>query len=132
MNLLLESKNSFHGSCPASSRLLFLSHSSEAAARKARKSQAGLPKIHIGIQCEGFGQGIVLPHLTSVQARKYLVVGGKVSASGSVLIPGFLPQHYEQTAPFNYAMDILNMVFTGLFTIEMVLKIIAFKPKVPP
>lgn len=43
----------------------------------------------------------------------------------------FLPQHYEQTAPFNYAMDILNMVFTGLFTIEMVLKIIAFKPKVP-
>ncbi|KAF7480065.1 Hypothetical predicted protein [Marmota monax] len=38
-------------------------------------------------------------------------------------------QHYEQTAPFNYAMDILNMVFTGLFTIEMVLKIIAFKPK---
>jgi hypothetical protein len=29
-------------------------------------------------------------------------------------------------------MDILNMVFTGLFTIEMVLKIIAFKPKVCP
>lgn len=29
-------------------------------------------------------------------------------------------------------MDILNMVFTGLFTIEMVLKIIAFKPKVYP
>uniref|UniRef100_A0A6I8PGJ1 Voltage-dependent L-type calcium channel subunit alpha n=1 Tax=Ornithorhynchus anatinus TaxID=9258 RepID=A0A6I8PGJ1_ORNAN len=39
-------------------------------------------------------------------------------------------QHYEQTAPFNYAMDILNMVFTGLFTAEMLLKIIAFKPKV--
>ncbi|XP_037677401.1 voltage-dependent L-type calcium channel subunit alpha-1F [Choloepus didactylus] len=38
-------------------------------------------------------------------------------------------QHYEQTAPFNYAMDILNMVFTGLFTVEMVLKIVAFKPK---
>ncbi|XP_004713266.1 voltage-dependent L-type calcium channel subunit alpha-1F [Echinops telfairi] len=38
-------------------------------------------------------------------------------------------QHYEQTAPFNYAMDILNMAFTGLFTVEMVLKIIAFKPK---
>ncbi|XP_037368962.1 voltage-dependent L-type calcium channel subunit alpha-1F isoform X2 [Talpa occidentalis] len=38
-------------------------------------------------------------------------------------------QHYGQTAPFNYAMDILNMVFTGLFTVEMVLKIIAFKPK---
>ncbi|XP_078520405.1 voltage-dependent L-type calcium channel subunit alpha-1F [Lissotriton helveticus] len=38
-------------------------------------------------------------------------------------------QHYEQSKPFNYAMDILNMVFTGLFTVEMVLKIIAFKPK---
>ncbi|XP_004690092.1 PREDICTED: voltage-dependent L-type calcium channel subunit alpha-1F isoform X2 [Condylura cristata] len=38
-------------------------------------------------------------------------------------------QHYEQTPPFNYTMDILNMVFTGLFTVEMVLKIIAFKPK---
>lgn len=57
---------------------------------------------------------------------------GSISASGSVLTPDFLPQHYEQTAPFNYAMDILNMVFTGLFTVEMVLKIIAFKPKVLP
>lgn len=52
--------------------------------------------------------------------------------SGSVLTTDFLFQHYEQTAPFNYAMDILNMVFTGLFTVEMVLKIIAFKPKVHP
>ncbi|XP_010572881.1 PREDICTED: voltage-dependent L-type calcium channel subunit alpha-1F-like, partial [Haliaeetus leucocephalus] len=38
-------------------------------------------------------------------------------------------QHYEQSKPFNYVMDLLNMVFTGLFTIEMVLKIIAFKPR---
>ncbi|XP_048344565.1 voltage-dependent L-type calcium channel subunit alpha-1F [Sphaerodactylus townsendi] len=38
-------------------------------------------------------------------------------------------QHHEQSTPFNYVMDLLNMVFTGLFTIEMVLKIIAFKPK---
>ncbi|KAM4663769.1 voltage-dependent L-type calcium channel subunit alpha-1F isoform 1-T1 [Discoglossus pictus] len=38
-------------------------------------------------------------------------------------------QHYEQSQPFNYAMDILNMVFTGLFTVEMVLKLIAFRPK---
>ncbi|XP_032822459.1 voltage-dependent L-type calcium channel subunit alpha-1D isoform X4 [Petromyzon marinus] len=38
-------------------------------------------------------------------------------------------QHYNQTFLFNYAMDILNMVFTGLFTVEMVLKIIAFKPR---
>uniref|UniRef100_A0A6I8SFG6 Voltage-dependent L-type calcium channel subunit alpha n=1 Tax=Xenopus tropicalis TaxID=8364 RepID=A0A6I8SFG6_XENTR len=38
-------------------------------------------------------------------------------------------QHYEQSKPFNYAMDILNMVFTGLFTVEMVLKLMAFRPK---
>ena len=40
------------------------------------------------------------------------------------------PKHYEQSKPFNYVMDLLNMVFTGLFTVEMVLKIIAFKPRV--
>uniref|UniRef100_A0A8C5SY93 Voltage-dependent L-type calcium channel subunit alpha n=1 Tax=Laticauda laticaudata TaxID=8630 RepID=A0A8C5SY93_LATLA len=38
-------------------------------------------------------------------------------------------QHYEQSEPFNNVMDLLNMVFTGLFTVEMFLKIIAFKPK---
>nr|XP_015203636.1 PREDICTED: voltage-dependent L-type calcium channel subunit alpha-1D isoform X7 [Lepisosteus oculatus] len=38
-------------------------------------------------------------------------------------------QHYGQSPLFNYAMDILNMVFTGVFTVEMVLKLIAFKPR---
>ncbi|KAJ8384165.1 hypothetical protein AAFF_G00207830 [Aldrovandia affinis] len=38
-------------------------------------------------------------------------------------------QHYEQSKPFNYTMDILNMVFTGLFTVEMLLKILALRPK---
>ncbi|XP_078270772.1 voltage-dependent L-type calcium channel subunit alpha-1D-like isoform X6 [Rhinoraja longicauda] len=37
-------------------------------------------------------------------------------------------QHYEQSPFFNYTMDILNMVFTAVFTVEMVLKLIAFKP----
>ncbi|XP_076985099.1 voltage-dependent L-type calcium channel subunit alpha-1D isoform X4 [Tamandua tetradactyla] len=41
-------------------------------------------------------------------------------------------QHYEQSKMFNDAMDILNMVFTGVFTVEMVLKVIAFKPKALP
>lgn len=27
-------------------------------------------------------------------------------------------------------MNILNMLFTGLFTVEMILKLIAFKPRV--
>ncbi|KAG7273279.1 hypothetical protein CRUP_009707 [Coryphaenoides rupestris] len=38
-------------------------------------------------------------------------------------------QHYEQSAMFSSAMDILNMVFTGVFTAEMMLKLIAFKPR---
>ncbi|XP_036388954.1 voltage-dependent L-type calcium channel subunit alpha-1D-like [Megalops cyprinoides] len=38
-------------------------------------------------------------------------------------------QHYGQSPLFNYAMDILNMVFTGVFTVEMLLKLIAFKPR---
>lgn len=39
-------------------------------------------------------------------------------------------QHYGQSKVFNDVMDVLNMVFTGVFTVEMVLKLIAFKPKV--
>uniref|UniRef100_A0AAR2LK82 Voltage-dependent L-type calcium channel subunit alpha n=1 Tax=Pygocentrus nattereri TaxID=42514 RepID=A0AAR2LK82_PYGNA len=38
-------------------------------------------------------------------------------------------QHHGQSASFNIAMNILNMLFTGLFTVEMILKLIAFKPR---
>ncbi|XP_052425508.1 voltage-dependent L-type calcium channel subunit alpha-1D-like isoform X1 [Carassius gibelio] len=38
-------------------------------------------------------------------------------------------QHYGQSELFNYVMDILNMVFTAVFTVEMLLKLIAFKPR---
>uniref|UniRef100_A0A3B4TK87 Voltage-dependent L-type calcium channel subunit alpha n=1 Tax=Seriola dumerili TaxID=41447 RepID=A0A3B4TK87_SERDU len=41
-------------------------------------------------------------------------------------------QHHGQTSNFNDAMNILNMLFTGLFTVEMILKLIAFKPRVGP
>lgn len=53
------------------------------------------------------------------------------SAFGAPLTLCCLPlQHYGQSALFNYVMDILNMVFTTVFTVEMVLKLIAFKPRV--
>lgn len=42
----------------------------------------------------------------------------------------FVPQHYEQTKTFSHVMDILNMVFTGLFTFEMLLKLLALRPRV--
>uniref|UniRef100_A0AAQ6IFK0 Voltage-dependent L-type calcium channel subunit alpha n=1 Tax=Anabas testudineus TaxID=64144 RepID=A0AAQ6IFK0_ANATE len=35
-------------------------------------------------------------------------------------------QHYEQSKDFSYIMDILNMVFTGLFTVEMLLKLLFY------
>ncbi|XP_072340717.1 voltage-dependent L-type calcium channel subunit alpha-1C isoform X4 [Scyliorhinus torazame] len=38
-------------------------------------------------------------------------------------------QHFGQSTKFSQAMDVLNMLFTGLFTVEMVLKLIAFKPR---
>ncbi|XP_026187416.1 calcium channel, voltage-dependent, L type, alpha 1F subunit [Mastacembelus armatus] len=36
-------------------------------------------------------------------------------------------QHYEQSKTFSNIMDILNMVFTGLFTVEMLLKLLALR-----
>ncbi|XP_061108501.1 voltage-dependent L-type calcium channel subunit alpha-1C [Conger conger] len=38
-------------------------------------------------------------------------------------------QHHGQSTAFNKAMNVLNMLFTGLFTVEMILKLIAFKPR---
>ncbi|XP_075882176.1 calcium channel, voltage-dependent, L type, alpha 1F subunit [Nelusetta ayraudi] len=38
-------------------------------------------------------------------------------------------QHYEQSKTFSDVMDLLNMVFTGLFTFEMLLKLLALRPR---
>ncbi|XP_067250084.1 voltage-dependent L-type calcium channel subunit alpha-1D [Chanodichthys erythropterus] len=37
-------------------------------------------------------------------------------------------QHYEQSKLFNFVMDILNMIFTTLFTVEMIVKLLALRP----
>uniref|UniRef100_A0A672P498 Voltage-dependent L-type calcium channel subunit alpha-1F-like n=1 Tax=Sinocyclocheilus grahami TaxID=75366 RepID=A0A672P498_SINGR len=39
-------------------------------------------------------------------------------------------QHYDQSKFFSYVMDILNMVFTGLFTVEMIIKLMALRLRV--
>uniref|UniRef100_A0A8B9IG48 Voltage-dependent L-type calcium channel subunit alpha n=1 Tax=Anser cygnoides TaxID=8845 RepID=A0A8B9IG48_ANSCY len=39
-------------------------------------------------------------------------------------------QHYNQSAEMNHISDILNVAFTVLFTLEMILKLMAFKAKV--
>ncbi|XP_076859766.1 calcium channel, voltage-dependent, L type, alpha 1F subunit isoform X2 [Brachyhypopomus gauderio] len=36
-------------------------------------------------------------------------------------------QHYEQSKLFSSVMDVLNMVFTGLFTVEMIIKLLALR-----
>ncbi|KAG9485349.1 hypothetical protein GDO78_008436, partial [Eleutherodactylus coqui] len=38
-------------------------------------------------------------------------------------------KHYGQTAEFSHLSDILNVAFTGIFTVEMLLKLAAFKAK---
>ncbi|XP_063309282.1 voltage-dependent L-type calcium channel subunit alpha-1S [Pelobates fuscus] len=38
-------------------------------------------------------------------------------------------QHYGQTPEFSHLSDILNVAFTGIFTVEMFLKLAAFKAK---
>uniref|UniRef100_A0A669R0R2 Voltage-dependent L-type calcium channel subunit alpha n=1 Tax=Phasianus colchicus TaxID=9054 RepID=A0A669R0R2_PHACC len=38
-------------------------------------------------------------------------------------------QHYNQSAEMNHVSDILNVAFTVLFTLEMILKLMAFKAK---
>ncbi|XP_074750020.1 voltage-dependent L-type calcium channel subunit alpha-1S isoform X3 [Strix uralensis] len=38
-------------------------------------------------------------------------------------------QHYNQSAEMNHVSDILNVAFTVLFTLEMILKLMAFKVK---
>uniref|UniRef100_A0A8C6QU19 Voltage-dependent L-type calcium channel subunit alpha n=1 Tax=Nannospalax galili TaxID=1026970 RepID=A0A8C6QU19_NANGA len=38
-------------------------------------------------------------------------------------------QHYNQSEEMNHISDILNVAFTIIFTLEMVLKLIAFKPR---
>jgi len=43
-----------------------------------------------------------------------------------------LPQHYNQSKFFSHVMDILNMVFTGLFTVEMIIKLMALRLRVSP
>lgn len=41
-----------------------------------------------------------------------------------------LPQHYNQSEQMNHISDILNVAFTIIFTLEMVLKLMAFKARV--
>lgn len=41
-----------------------------------------------------------------------------------------LPKHYEQSKLFTSVMDILNMIFTVVFTIEMIIKLLALRAHV--
>lgn len=47
-----------------------------------------------------------------------------------MLLHLLLPQHYEQSKLFTSVMDILNMIFTVVFTIEMIIKLLALRAHV--
>ncbi|NXX01518.1 CAC1S protein, partial [Larus smithsonianus] len=66
------------------------------------------------------GRGVCIQHipLTSQQTCRALKW---------LLLPS--PQHYNQSAEMNHISDILNVAFTILFTLEMILKLMAFKAK---
>lgn len=51
---------------------------------------------------------------------------GKPSPA-SALCP---PQHYNQSKEMNHISDVLNVAFTIIFTLEMILKLMAFKARV--
>lgn len=42
------------------------------------------------------------------------------------------PQHYNQSEQMDHISDVLNVAFTTTFTVEMVLKLMAFKARVSP
>lgn len=72
---------------------------------------------------------------TSLNVFKFIMLHSSIFYLGlhhlSKLVCLVMPfQHYEQSKLFSYVMDILNMVFTGLFTVEMIVKLLALRLKV--
>lgn len=57
-------------------------------------------------------------------------VGGWSPCSWADTAPPAFSQHYNQSEEMNHISDILNVAFTVLFTLEMILKLMAFKAKV--
>lgn len=52
------------------------------------------------------------------------------SQSEVVMCFSLLFKHYEQSKTFTSVMDILNMIFTVVFTIEMIIKLLALRAHV--
>ncbi|MBZ3889747.1 Voltage-dependent L-type calcium channel subunit alpha-1C, partial [Sciurus carolinensis] len=50
----------------------------------------------------------------------------KINPKGNLIL------HRENELPIKVTMNILNKLFTGLFTVEMILKLMAFKPGIQP
>lgn len=60
-----------------------------------------------------------------------LTIDGKLKQTSLFIIfTLFNPQHCNQSDHVTHLSDMLNVIFTVLFTVEMVLKLMAFKAKV--
>lgn len=112
---------------------------------------SGLPEqMCVGNLLTGLGLGApLLPSLSfqgegmAIRPGRILDVAGAGShgagtgeeggALGELPSPSLCPpQHYNQSQQMNHISDILNVAFTIIFTLEMVLKLMAFKARVSP
>lgn len=76
--------------------------------------------------------GNTLTLAVQVSLRAASPAHGRVAASQSQLLTSvlLLLKHYEQSKLFTSIMDILNMIFTVVFTIEMIIKLLALRAHV--
>ncbi|KAI6072824.1 Voltage-dependent L-type calcium channel subunit alpha-1S [Aix galericulata] len=93
---------------------------SAALGRKGARLDVGCPE-------EGLQQGGFFGFAGSFPSHGS--VGGCSPCSWADTAPPDFSQHYNQSAEMNHISDILNVAFTVLFTLEMILKLMAFKAK---
>lgn len=94
---------------------------SAALGRKGARLDVGCPE-------EGLQQGGFFGFAGSFPSHGS--VGGWSPCSWADTAAPAFSQHYNQSAEMNHISDILNVAFTVLFTLEMILKLMAFKAKV--
>lgn len=74
--------------------------------------------------------GNTLTLAVQVSVRTALPVSQSVSQWKVLTCFMLLSKHYEQSKLFTSIMDILNMIFTVVFTIEMIIKLLALRAHV--
>lgn len=88
-------------------------------------------RLDVGCPVEGLQQGGFFSFAASFPSHRSAVGWSPCSpCHWADTAPPAFSQHYNQSAEMNHISDILNVAFTVLFTLEMILKLMAFKAKV--